>query len=334
MAICGSCCPWLGLVPGIRALSWIKKGLTNAPEKPVKSQPFPPQEDIKEEDDLADHGKPGGAELLEDIADVCRIEKGAFVETCTMEASSPPEGSIPAEVSALPSVSMGATASPPTKAPKASISLVGGTPTQTSAPPSGSMGTTASTQAATPEIEPGTTFMEKARILFSQLDKNGDGKVTKTELKVAMMESSEIKKALNVRTFEDCRLFVGNADTDQDGVMSFEEFMAALACLPGSQPASQNAEVASSASSLVPTDTLTERARSLFNELVKSKHCCPEATIEDCRRLVEEFEDSRRRGGLSPPCDEEFSEFCRLTVEFAGLYEEFSEDFSEYLNGC
>jgi Ca2+-binding EF-hand superfamily protein len=243
---------------------------------------------VEKGDYLAGYGKPGGAELPEDITEVCRMEKGAFVETYIMEASSPPERS---------------------------------TPAQTSAPPSGSMGTTTTPQAATQKVEPDATFMENARSLFCQLDKNGDGKVTKKELKEAVKKSSDIQIALKMRNFKDCCLFVDNADTDQDGGMSFEEFTAALACLPRSQPVSQNAEVWGSAS--VPNDTSMDRARSLFSQLDKNGD--GKVTKKELKEAMKKSSEIQRALNVR-----NFSD-CRLFLENADTDQDGGMSFEEFM---
>merc|ERR1712066_998116 len=99
---------------------------------------------------------------------------------------------------------------------------------------------------------PDASLMEEAKALFSQINKKGDGQVTKKELKEAMKKSNVIKKALKLQTVSDCSLFVDSADTNQDGSMSFEEFLAYLTLLRGSQPTSPRSPNASQPTSPKP----------------------------------------------------------------------------------
>jgi len=64
----------------------------------------------------------------------------------------------------------------------------------------------------------------EARILFRVLDKNGDGQVTRNEVKFAMARSRTIRTILKLGSYKDCSMLVNRADTDGDGLMSFNEF--------------------------------------------------------------------------------------------------------------
>jgi len=76
----------------------------------------------------------------------------------------------------------------------------------------------------------------EARELFKELDKNGDGFVTKNELKQAMKQLPKIKKALKLKSFSDCTRLVDSADEDHNGNMDFEELLVYLTRLRNSQP--------------------------------------------------------------------------------------------------
>lgn len=76
--------------------------------------------------------------------------------------------------------------------------------------------------------------MAEAQALFDSIDKNGNGQVSRSELKSAMRESEAIRRALKVWSYKDCSSMVDAADTDKDGSMSFDEFKRYIAatCFP------------------------------------------------------------------------------------------------------
>lgn len=71
--------------------------------------------------------------------------------------------------------------------------------------------------------------MGEAKILYDIIDANGDGTITKEELKEAVSVSPQIRNALNLHGFYECTEFVENADIDDDGQMSFAEFKSYIA---------------------------------------------------------------------------------------------------------
>jgi len=88
-----------------------------------------------------------------------------------------------------------------------------------------------------PKVEnPDDAVTAEAKELFKELDKNGDGSVTKNELKHAMKKSNKIKKALKLKNFSDCTRLVDTADEDHNGQMSFDEFLVYLLRVRNSRP--------------------------------------------------------------------------------------------------
>lgn len=75
---------------------------------------------------------------------------------------------------------------------------------------------------AGPEIDAET------KALFASIDKNGDGRVTKTELKQAIKVNPGLKKTLKIPSFKAAAQFLDNADADKSGSMDMEEFQAYL----------------------------------------------------------------------------------------------------------
>mmetsp|Transcript_97120 Transcript_97120/g.182647 ORF Transcript_97120/g.182647 Transcript_97120/m.182647 type:complete len:485 (-) Transcript_97120:146-1600(-) len=71
--------------------------------------------------------------------------------------------------------------------------------------------------------------MGEAKILYDIIDANGDGQITKDELKEAVSVSPQIRNALNLHGFYECTKFIENADIDNDGLMSFDEFKSYVA---------------------------------------------------------------------------------------------------------
>merc|ERR1712232_1239088 len=63
-----------------------------------------------------------------------------------------------------------------------------------------------------------------AKAIFDKIDKNGDGHVSKTELKNAMKAYVDVAEALNLKRLGDAAKFVESADMDQNARMEFEEF--------------------------------------------------------------------------------------------------------------
>jgi Ca2+-binding EF-hand superfamily protein/8-oxo-dGTP pyrophosphatase MutT (NUDIX family) len=69
----------------------------------------------------------------------------------------------------------------------------------------------------------------EASNLYEQIDEDGDGQVTRDELKHAAETCPEVRRALALWSRKECTDFLDDADADSDGVMSFEEFVAEIA---------------------------------------------------------------------------------------------------------
>lgn len=65
-----------------------------------------------------------------------------------------------------------------------------------------------------------------ARRIFDELDKNADGKVTKTDMKAVVQAPTEATNHLRLNTFKDVQLWFMAADTDHKEVLDFPKFLA------------------------------------------------------------------------------------------------------------
>lgn len=70
-----------------------------------------------------------------------------------------------------------------------------------------------------------------ARILFNDLDKNGDGVLDKKDVRQATRESKSLRKQLKMRSGREFTRFFRDADLNQDGVVDYEEFLQYLEML-------------------------------------------------------------------------------------------------------
>jgi len=64
--------------------------------------------------------------------------------------------------------------------------------------------------------------------LFENIDLDKDGQVTKKELNTATQKSSVFRETMNLKSMGDVTSLVEDADTDGDGVVSFDEFKSYL----------------------------------------------------------------------------------------------------------
>jgi Ca2+-binding EF-hand superfamily protein len=64
--------------------------------------------------------------------------------------------------------------------------------------------------------------------VFSLLDKNNDGKVTRRELIAALFDNDEIRRQLQLGTYSEVEKFVDEADNDGDDAINRQEFARVL----------------------------------------------------------------------------------------------------------
>mmetsp|Transcript_83690 Transcript_83690/g.194642 ORF Transcript_83690/g.194642 Transcript_83690/m.194642 type:complete len:293 (+) Transcript_83690:45-923(+) len=71
-------------------------------------------------------------------------------------------------------------------------------------------------------------FEAEARRVFDACDRNGDGKLSAADLMYAMRDSF-VRRTLKLRRYDQCRTIIKDADTDNSGLIDFNEFKAYLA---------------------------------------------------------------------------------------------------------